>query len=53
MLDSKTQHHAFVVDCGKARRRVIVFPDVDDLSKAKVYVCDGYDQNSDNTVDNK
>ncbi len=42
-VDLTTQHNVFNVDCGNTRRQVIVFPDVDDLSKAKVYFCYGYD----------
>jgi len=42
-VDLTTQHNVFVVDCGNTRRQVIVFPDVDDLSRCKVYYCDGYD----------
>ena len=32
-----------MVDCGNTRRQVMVFEDVDDLSKCKVYYCAGYD----------
>jgi hypothetical protein len=52
-VDLTTQHNVFVVYCGNTRRQVFVFPDVDDLSKAKVYFCDGYDQKYDNTNYNK
>jgi hypothetical protein len=42
-VDLTTQHNVFVVDCGNTRRQVMVFEDVDDLSRCKVYYCAGYD----------
>ncbi len=42
-VDLTTQHNVFVVDCGNTRRQVMVFEDVDDLSKCKVCYCAGYE----------